>query len=358
MSADLLLIIIESTELLSMGYCCIEETDGLMADWLLIVLFLCFAVVLFDLLIHLAYAAAAFKRFDDAPPFHVIPPPANGPVPEPFAISTGDGVALRGGVYYPSDGKPVGMILFCPETHAGFQTALNYAPALLNAGFAIVSFDFRNQGASDTLPGYRDRHWLTEYEVADVQAVLDFIQAQPQFEGLPIGIFGVSRGGSAALAAAAIRPDVQYVLAQGPFSTHQLALYYSLKWLGAIVGPWQRFVPKWHVRVTLWFILRMAESRYGCRFVRLERLLPRLADREVLIISGGRDSYVPEAVPRQICKLTGHSPQAAHWVVRSAKHNLERHASPSEFDAKVVGFFEQMLSPEGRRSRMAETVAG
>jgi uncharacterized protein len=329
-----------------------------MADWLFILLLLCCSVLLLDLLIHLAYAAVALKRFEDAPPFHVIPPPAAGPEPESIVLTTADGLQLHGGVYYPPDGEPQGMILFCPETHAGFQTALNYTPALIEAGFAVVSFDFRNQGSSETLPGYRDTHWLTEYEVTDVQAALDFIQSQPQFDGLPIGIFGVSRGGAAALAVAALRPEVRCVLAQGPFSTHQLAMHYSMKWLGAVVGRWQRFIPQWHVRVTLWFMLRMAQYRNRCRFVRLEPLLPQLADRDMLIISGGRDSYVPEAVPRRICELTGHSPKAAHWVVRTAKHNLERHASPGEFDANVVRFFGQMLVSEERPSRMAETVAG
>jgi hypothetical protein len=37
-----------------------------------------------------------------------------------------------------------------------------YAPALLEAGFAVFSFDFRNQGSSDSLPGYHAKHWLSE----------------------------------------------------------------------------------------------------------------------------------------------------------------------------------------------------
>lgn len=321
-----------------------DKTGVIMEPWVLALLFLCGLIVMLDLLIHLIYAGIALKRFEARPAFQVTPPPEEGPRPERVIFPTTNGMRLHGGVYYPHDGHPRGVIVFCPETDAVYQTALNYTPALLEAGFAVLSFDFRNEGDSDHLPTYQAMHWLSEYEVADVHAALDFVQSQPQFEGLPVGLFGVSRGGCAALAAAATRPEVRDVLAEGPFSTHQLALYYALKWIGAVVGGWRPLIPEWHVRLTLWFTLRFSEFRNGSRFVRLESLLPRLKDRKLLVISGGRDSYVPEFMPRRICELAGHSPEESHWVVADAKHNLERQASPAEFDARIVRFFEQMVS--------------
>lgn len=319
-----------------------------MDHWLLALLIGCGLIVTLDLLIHWIYAQIALKRFETPPPFQVIPPPENGPVADPVVFPTTNGLRLHGGVYFPADGHPRGVVVFCPETEAVSQTAMNYTPALLEAGFAVFSFDFRNEGGSDVLPTYKSMHWLTEYELEDVQAALDFVQSQPQFEGLPIGLFGVSRGGAAALAAAATRPEVRFVLAQGPFTTHQLALYYTVKWLGSAVGKWRRLIPEWHLRATLWLTFRLSEIRNGCRFVRLEALLPRLKNCHVLIISGGRDSYVPQEIARRICELAGHSQEESHWVVRHAKHNLERQESPVEFDARVAQFFEGM-APVGER---------
>jgi len=328
-----------------------------MAHWQLTLLGIGCLMIALDFLIHVVYAFVALGRFEDRPPFQVTPPPETGPAPEPVTFPTSNQLQLRGGVYYPPDGNPLAVVIFCPETDARFQTALNYTPALLDAGFAVFSFDFRNQGSSDSQHSYRATHWLTEFEVTDVQAAINFIQVQPQFEGLPIGLFGVSRGGCAVLAAGAVRPEVQCVLAQGPFSTRLLSLHYSLKWLGFFFGKWDRLIPEWHVRLTLRLTLLMAYYRNGGRFVRLEALLPKLENRKLLIISGGRDSYVPEYIPKRLCQLTGHSPEDAHWVVPGAKHNMERQAAPQEFDEKVVQFFAQMLSSEVRERRIAETLA-
>ena len=45
-------------------------------------------------------------------------------------------------------------------------------------------------------------HWITEYEMADVDAMLQFIESRPSLRTLPLLTCGVSRGGVAALVAA------------------------------------------------------------------------------------------------------------------------------------------------------------
>lgn len=310
--------------------------------WLLAIVGL---LALANLAVHLVYAFAALRRFENRPAFLVPPPPNDALPPEPFQTATADGLILRGGVYYPPDGHPRGVVVFCPETEGSFLTAMNYAPALVEAGFAVVSFSFRNHAPSDTAPGYHATHWFTSYEVTDIHAILDFVQDQPQFTGLPVGLLGVSRGASAALVAGATRPEVEAIWAQGAFSTHRLVVYHSLKWTQTVVGKWGQFVPAWHVAVTIWFMLKISQWHNGCRFVRIEPWLPRWKHREVMFISGARDTYVPSHLTEQLCLQTGHDPRADYWVVPHAKHNLERNAAPREFDHRLVEFFERISGP-------------
>ncbi|WP_437229936.1 alpha/beta hydrolase [Planctomicrobium sp. SH661] len=302
-------------------------------------------LLLADLIVHAVYSIAALHRFETMPALRVAPPPENTPSMEPIQFPTTNGLQLAGGVYFPEDGQPQGVVLFCPENGGTFDTAMNYAQPLVDAGFAVVAFSFRNQSPSDSLPGYRSNYWVTKYEVEDVHAALDFIQSQPQFDGLPIALMGVSRGAGAALAAGAVRPEVSQIWTQGSFSTQGLAMLHAMKFLQTMVGKWGQLIPRWHVRITIWFMLRLNEIRNRCQLVNLESLLPLWRDREVMFVSGARDTYVPAVLTKELCRLSGHSPETSHWVVPHAKHNLERPAAPREFDERIVHFFERVAAP-------------
>jgi pimeloyl-ACP methyl ester carboxylesterase len=311
--------------------------------WQLLLLVAC-ALFLGNLAVHLVYALVALRRFENRPLFEVSPAPADAPVPEPLSIPTSHGLVLRGGAYYPRDGYPRGVVIFCPETAGSFTTAMNYCQALTEAGFVVVAFSFRNQEPSDSLASYHATQWLTYHEIADVNAVINFVESQTQFAGLPIGLCGVSRGACAALACGAGRPEIHSIWAQGPFSTLRLTLHHSLNFMRTVVGRWVRFLPVWHVRTTIWIMLRMSEWRNGGTFVTLETLLPRWKGRNVMFVSGARDTYVPYQQTQQLCRLTGHTPEDSHWVVPHAKHNMERAAAPMEFDERIVSFFQTMLA--------------
>ena len=66
-------------------------------------------------------------------------------------------------------------MVFCHELGGDRWGAGGYAGELRNSGFDIFTFDFRNHGLSDSLPGYQPMPWLTEYEMADVQAAVDYV---------------------------------------------------------------------------------------------------------------------------------------------------------------------------------------
>jgi fermentation-respiration switch protein FrsA (DUF1100 family) len=85
----------------------------------------------------------------------------------------------------------------------------------------------------------------------------------------------------------------------------------------------------------------VSERRRHCRYVVLEDWLGRLVGRSVLMIVGGRDTYV---LPEISESLFERFPQATsrRWLVKTAKHNMAREVDPEEFDRRLVEFFSQM----------------
>ncbi|HID21319.1 MAG TPA: alpha/beta fold hydrolase, partial [Planctomycetaceae bacterium] len=158
-----------------------------------------------------------FSVIDTAPPFNVEPHPPNE-AGKPISFPTTHGLTLRGSLYRQTDQPSRGLIIFCHELGGNHWSALSYCEGLWEAGFDILAFDFRNQGESDALPGYEPLHWLTCYEVQDVLSAIRFVRQDDQLARMPLGLFGISRGGGAALAAGALTPSVRCVACEGAFA--------------------------------------------------------------------------------------------------------------------------------------------
>ncbi|MCA8996251.1 MAG: alpha/beta fold hydrolase [Planctomycetaceae bacterium] len=298
-------------------------------------------VLLADLVAHWIYAIIALRRFEQSPLFNVLAPPEEAVAPEIFSVETSDGVRLRGGIYFPTDGIPTSIVIFVPETGGTYATALNYVASLLDQGTAVVSFDFRNYGESEPDNRYQPGYWTTPFELRDLHRVIDFVLDQPQFAGLPLGLVGISRGANVSLAVAATRPEVQVVWSQGAFRLDQIVLRQTRRSMEYMVGKWTWLIPDWHVNLTLRLMFLLAERRIHASFIRLPSLLPRLSDRRVMFVSGDRDSYIPTEMTRDICLGAGHDPDDSLWIVRGAKHNLERVSQAKQYDQKLVEFFDQ-----------------
>ena len=294
-------------------------------------------LLLAEVLIQVRAARVVLAMIENSPPFRIesLPP---DPDAERFEVQTKDGLTLRGSIYRPPGRAPRGLIVFCHEFGGNHSSAMLYASALRKAGFDILAFDFRNLGNSDKLAGYEPLHWLTHYEVTDLHAVLDYIQQRPDLREFPLGLFGISRGGNAALYAAAERSEVRCVASDGAFETRLMLLAHARRWISLVVT--QRvaeLVPWWHVRFTLWLARMASQLRRRCRYAMLEGVLPKLKDKPLLVIVGERDTYVLTEVPAEMCRLAG-QPDAL-WVVPHAKHNMARLVDTNEYDRRLVDFF-------------------
>ena len=271
-----------------------------------------------------------------------------------FQIPVADGQELAACLYSPT-GSSRGVIIFCPEFNGSRWAAPLYCQALLDEGFVLLGFDFRNQGDSDFNPEYKPTPWITDSETEDVQAVVDYIRADANLGRLPLGIFGVSRGGCAALLAAVRDPTIRSVITDSAYSSRSLIDYFLLKFCRYIVPEWFfKRLPDWHNKIVINQALRHSEERRGRNYVHLEHEAHSLT-QPVLLISGSRDSYVTRDITNQLAELV--NAEGNFWIVDRARHNRSRSVAQPEYDRRIVQHIKETLLSEPksaiRKSRVA-----
>ncbi len=296
------------------------------------------SLVLLDFLVQAGFARAIISHFERKPRLRARIYPSR-PGLERLAAVTSDGLTLRGSILRARSAAPAGVIVFCHEFGGSRWSYQGHCADDVVANYDLVTFDFRNHGESDHDRTYTPSHWLTRFEQRDVLTIVDWVRSRPGWKDAPLTLMGVSRGANAALAAAAER-DVASVVAVGAFATHHLAMDHLMAGIRRIV-PFILAAPRWHIRSTLNLAIRWSGLRRGMRFLRLEQLAALLGRTPVLLIAGGDDAHVPESFQRSLASCV---PRATFWTVPGGRHNLERDASPEEFDDRVAGFLAQRVS--------------
>ena len=303
--------------------------------WLLLALAVIFMA---ELIVQCIYVRLVLRIFETKPPFKVVD---HRPDPDAELISfrTSDGITLRGSIQHSTHEVSKGLILFCPELEGSHWSASFYGRGLLEAGFDLLSFDFRNQGESDSRPNYSPLHWPTAHEVEDVRAALRYIKSRPDLNEMPLGVMGVSRGSIPALIIAAESDKVKAVCLDGAYSTDSLMVYFISRWAEIYVPrALLPILPVWHIRLTSVFVRWTSQILSNRPYAVLERWLPRLKNRAVLFIAGDRDNYVNPEVGRGLQSLINSS-DTQFWLVKQAKHNRARNVNPEEYDRRVSEFF-------------------
>ena len=275
---------------------------------------------------------------------------------ESISFVTTNNLRLQGSLFRNTRGPARALILFCHEFGSNRWSAQYYCKGLLQAGFDVFAFDFRNQGDSDELPGYRPLHWLTQYEVQDVRAALACIKDRPDLKDLPLGLLGISRGGVAGLIAAADEPSIKCVVSDGAYSAFSMLQHYIRRWGGVLYLPDSvlRRIPQWHISLTIHLVMKVSQIRQGCRYVDLERALARIT-QPVLMISGERDTYVIPELTHKLHLLTRQKIDSV-WIVPGAKHNKARSVATAAYDNRLQRFF-SLLGPSQTTPTVSASVS-
>ena len=141
-----------------------------------------------------------------------------------------DGLRLAGSYFRSRTGEQAGVIVYCHEYLSDRWSFRPYIDGLRDIGFDIFTFDFRNHGSSATEADYAPIQWATDREVRDLKGALRYLRTRADRDPAGLGVFGVSRGGTTALLAAADEPDVWAVVTDGAFPTSGTMLPYILRW--------------------------------------------------------------------------------------------------------------------------------
>ena len=310
--------------------------------WIIVGVIIICAIVLSEVIMHLVLVPRIVSHFERMPNFKVEPGEPDE-IALPVSFTTSDGLNLQACHYHHDDEPPRGVIVFCHELKGNRWTGIRYCHALYHAGFDILAFDFRNHGDSDHQPGYQPLHWATDYEIEDVLSAIRYVKESPELRHLPIGLFGVSRGGTAALVAAERVRDVECLVCDSTFSVDSLMAHHAKRWAELFVSPSiLKLVPDWHVRRTLILVRNRSQKRRGVNYANVEQEIYKLRDRSILFVAGGSDTYVPSTIADELQQRIG---AGEVWKVPKAKHNKPREIATEEYDRRVVSVVEQMAVP-------------
>ncbi|MDH5508133.1 MAG: prolyl oligopeptidase family serine peptidase [Anaerolineae bacterium] len=249
-------------------------------------------------------------------------PPPNRPAPQAVSLPTQDGVTL-GAWFYPSHNGAVVVVMGSPVGNANGYSP-NFEP-LLQAGYGILQIGSRACAtpASAVTLGY--------LEAGDAAAGLQYILQYHSSDVKHIGIMGFSMGAAAAIRSAARNPLFEAVLAEGgyynlgddfvdadsdqPRSIFQQTVFYSVAaifWLQTGINPWDSS-PVDDIAL--------------------------ISPRPVFLLYGEHEV----AAGRALTQFEAAAEPKDLWIVPGGDHGSNHLASPDQYAARIVAFFDRAL---------------
>ena len=149
-----------------------------------------------------------------------------------------DGTRMRGDLYLPKErdaAAKLPAVIYCSGTAGTRAGAARFANLCAAQGFAVLGFDYRGWGSSDSklmaldpqpkpdekgemTVHVRALRWQMDYadQTEDIRAAISFMAKEPAIDSGRIGIFGTSYGGGLVTWVAGNDPRVKCVVAQVP----------------------------------------------------------------------------------------------------------------------------------------------
>lgn len=288
------------------------------------------------------YLHLLVRIFQEKPLFII---PRGQPVPgaEEVRLSTLDGLTLNGCYLRTTAARRRGVILFGLEYGSNRWACVAYCEHLLANGFDVFAIESRGQGDTAAQPGYVPLQWVTNYEVRDLRTALEYLKSRPDADPRGVGFFGISKGGNAGLIAAVQDSYVRCFVTDGIFGTYTTMVPYMRKWFSIYNNHYrlQGLLPPWFYGLVGLIGLRRIEREKGFKFMHLERVMPQLSPRPLLMIHGGSDTYVRTEMARTLFEKAREPKE--FWLVENAKHNLALQVAGEEYHRRVLTFFEKYL---------------
>ncbi len=288
------------------------------------------------------YIPVVLRIFQEKPLFLL---PFGQPVPdaEDVTLTTSDGVTLCG-CYLKASKPRKGVLLFGVEFGSNRWACVPYCGFLRDAGYDIFSFEMRGQGTSPAPESYAPLQWVTEFELIDYRTALAYLKSRPDKDPRGVGLFGLSKGASAALMVASEDATIRCFVVDGIFSLITTMVPYMKQWVMIYTRtPWiARRIPKWYLLIAAHIAIRRIEELRKCHYPLMEPCMARLAPRPLLMIHGGADNYIKPDMARALFDMALEPKEL--WIVDKAKHNQAIHLAADEYKRRVLAFFDQHLA--------------
>jgi pimeloyl-ACP methyl ester carboxylesterase len=294
------------------------------------------AVVGFLVYVGIRYGPIVGRIFEETPV--MLPLQAEPERGEEVRFPTSHRLELAGTYYHTTASKRLGVVVFCHEFLGDRWSAGAYADGLRERGFDLFSFDFRNHGESDEEPDLKKLQWVSDREIADLRAALDYLKTRADRDPAGVALFGISRGGGAALCVAAQDPAIWGVITDGAFPTRGTMLAYILRWAEIYVHNrwlWD-YLPKSVFAFAGWAGRARSGWRLGRAFPDVESAVARLAPRPWLAIHGEKDAYIGAEIIQDLFNRADEPKEL--WIVPGAKHNRCREVSPEHYRGRIESF--------------------
>ncbi|MBI4861306.1 MAG: alpha/beta hydrolase [Candidatus Riflebacteria bacterium] len=254
-------------------------------------------------------------------------PESHGMPSERVDLTGEDGVPLKGW-YMPPPKAPAPAVLVL-HGHVGNRGEhLAQARFLRDAGFGVLTFDFRQHGESGPALVTFGIH-----EAEEARTYLRYVLGRKEHAGQKVGLHGFSMGAVTALRTASLCPEVACVVADSAFSS----LTSQARWRISQVTPPHL---DGYCYVFAMVAYRLA-SGLSPGLWDVTGWVKRIGPRPIFFIHGDADGNIL-AEHTTILAAAAQGPKQV-WVVAGAGHIESRTKEPAEYARRVTEFFKKNL---------------
>jgi dipeptidyl aminopeptidase/acylaminoacyl peptidase len=272
------------------------------------------------------FAVPGYDTFDTSP--YLMPPP------EEVAIPSREATIEASGWWLPAadPGAPAIVVVHghnaCKRDHA----VLLPAGMLHRHGYSVLLIDLRDHGDS-TLEDGRYAGGTEEY--LDVLGAWDWLQRERGLPAERIGLVGISLGAATVLIATGEEPRVAAAWEDSSYANIGVAIRAELARNG-----YPAFLEAGGIAMARLLSGDDLASRSPLEAVR------NLDGRPLFVTHGTADSRLSVAYARElIATAQADGSRVESWIVDGAEHTQAMFLHPTDYEARLVAFFESALGP-------------